>query len=190
MKRLKTYDDFLLESTQRQFGCAMLAFDLPALPRLLESVDGADLYSDPAAPGKFGMERDSHVTILYGVKDLYNIPEVTDHLVSLRELAQGCTLKLGSVSAFKNEKFDVLKYSAEENPFLYEMNAYMTSSVQWESDYPDYVPHCTIAYLQPGKSDKYVQQLNAQGLGDVEVIPKFVVYSRPDGQKTYLFVNK
>ncbi len=192
MKRLKTYDDFLAEAAGHRFGCAMLTFDLPVLGQLRAAIDEDDLHVDPQDPGKFGFESEPHVTVLYGVKNLHDIPDVTDRLTVLRDIATGRKIRLHGVSAFKNERFDVLKYSAEGpgNEFLLEMNSYMAGSVEWENEHPDYVPHCTIAYLRPGESDKYIQQLNGGGLGEVEVTPKFVLYSRPDGQKTYLFVNK
>lgn len=52
--------------------------------------------------------------------------------------------------------------------------------------YPDYHPHCTIAYLKPKMADKYIKKLNDSI--EMEMTPNNIVYSKVDGsKKTYNF---
>ena len=50
--------------------------------------------------------------------------------------------------------------------------------------YPDYHPHCTIAYLKPKMADKYIKKLNDSI--EMEMSPSHIVYSKVDGsEKSY-----
>lgn len=49
------------------------------------------------------------------------------------------------------------------------------------SDYPDYHPHCTIAYVKAGTSDKYIKKLN--DLEFIKAEPEKIVYSKANGEK-------
>jgi hypothetical protein len=48
------------------------------------------------------------------------------------------------------------------------------------TDYPDYHPHSTIAYLKKGKGEKYTDKLKG---AEYIVNPSKIVYSKPDGNK-------
>ena len=48
------------------------------------------------------------------------------------------------------------------------------------TDFPDYHPHCTITYLLPGTSDKYIELLKGVS---IQVKPTEFVYSKTNGEK-------
>jgi hypothetical protein len=50
------------------------------------------------------------------------------------------------------------------------------------SDYPDYYPHMTIAYLKPGKGNDYINMLGDEH-NEMIMTPQYAVYSRTDGAK-------
>jgi 2'-5' RNA ligase len=50
------------------------------------------------------------------------------------------------------------------------------------SDYPDYHPHMTVAYLKPGKGKHYIDMLG-EDHKEMIMTPQHGVYSRTDGTK-------
>jgi 2'-5' RNA ligase len=50
------------------------------------------------------------------------------------------------------------------------------------SDYPDYHPHMTIAYLKPGKGKHYIDMLGKDHK-EMWMAPQHAVYSRTNGEK-------
>jgi hypothetical protein len=48
------------------------------------------------------------------------------------------------------------------------------------SNFPDYHPHMTIAYLKPGTGKRYAKMLKEF---EYDLIPQYVVYSKPNGDK-------
>ena len=51
----------------------------------------------------------------------------------------------------------------------------------YTNKYPDYHPHCTIAYVKPNMSDKYIKKLNE--LKGIDMKISKIVYSKSDGTK-------
>lgn len=152
------------------YGCSMLYFDFPEIKTIHDKIEEDDLYTE----GGLGKETESHVTLLYGLHS----GEIKDDKV-LDISSKGIkSMGLGNISLFKNEKFEVLKFDVEA-PFLEKINKEL-SELPHTTDFPDYHPHCTIAYLQPGTGDKYVKLFKSK---IYEVFPTHVVYSKPDGTK-------
>ena len=53
------------------------------------------------------------------------------------------------------------------------------SKLPHTTDYPDYQPHITIAYLQPGKGQKYIETDYKYNFNQV----KKIIYSKANDQK-------
>jgi hypothetical protein len=105
----------------------------------------------------YGKESNPHITVLYGIQ-----PEEEEKAKSILSKIPGkLTATLGPISLFENSKsddgrtFDVLKIDVK-SPHLSMVNKTLRNSVKYESSYPDYRPHVTLAYLQPGKGKEYV----------------------------------
>jgi 2'-5' RNA ligase len=165
---MKTYNEFINEGEKYEYGCAMLYLAAPEISKIQESINPQDLQ------GK-GLEDESHVTLLYGLHS----DEIADEDV----MKICCKLvypqvRLHNVSLFENPEFDVLKFDAE-SPALFEVNRKLVK-LPHTSNFPDYHPHATIAYLKPGMGKKYVKAFTGQTF---VVNPTDIVYSKPDGSK-------
>ena len=171
------FNEFLNESLNEAkdkdkkypYGCSMLYFDFPQMKTLHDEIKEEDIYDEDG----HGLESEPHVTLLYGLHDTVKDDDV------LEASTKGVmSIGLGNPSLFENEKFDVLKFDAEA-PFLHDINDEL-SKLPHTTDFPDYHPHCTIAYLKPGKGKEYTKLFKGR---IYEVFPTKSVYSKTDGTK-------
>jgi len=172
MKRLS---DFINEATNEDKGCAMLYFDFPDMNKIHNMIEGEDIYDDETE--KYGLETEPHCTILYGFH--CGSTDGNKVIEMLKSSNIPSELKLENASLFENE-FDVLKFDVVGDG-LAEMNKLMTDNFEYSSDYPDYHPHCTIAYLKKGMGKKYVEKLKDQVFS---IKPELIVYSDSKRNKT------
>ncbi len=184
IKPILSYDEFisafgfpnLIEAKSEKdkekkypFGCSMLYFDFPDMKILHEQIDKEDIFSEEG----HGLEVEPHVTLLYGLHDT-----VKDDDVLSASTVGVESIQLHNASLFSNDKYDVLKFDAKGG-FLHNINKEL-SKLPHTTDFPDYHPHCTIAYLKPGKGKKYIKLFTDRRY---EVYPTKVVYSKTDGSK-------
>jgi hypothetical protein len=179
IKRFTEYINSLLsekKSDAYEYGCAMVYFDFPQAPELHAMIESDDLYTE-TGDRTFGIEDEPHTTLLFGLHS----NEIPDE-----EIMKICTsmpigqLTLKNASLFKNSNkgYEVLKFDVE-NPVLYDINKKL-AELPHTTDFPDYHPHCTIAYLKKGTGDRYVSLLQGKTF---DVTPSEIVYSKPDGSK-------
>jgi 2'-5' RNA ligase len=110
-----------------------------------------------------GRENEPHVTVLYGINPTPSA--MSEAIAAVKECGkQNVVAKLGEISKFSNENFDVLKFEIISED-LYQMNEVLSNCLDYENDYPDYNPHLTIAYVKPGMGNFYVDQLK-QAIGN------------------------
>lgn len=160
----KTYD----------YGCAMVYFDFPQMQQFHQSIDESDIFIDSNDP-TFGLEKEPHTTLLYGLHS----NEIDDaRVMEICKSKRVGQLTLTNASLFENEKFDVLKFDVS-NPVLAELNAELVK-LPHTTNFPDYHPHATVAYLKPGSGKKYVEKFVGH---TYQVTPNKIVYSKPDGTK-------
>lgn len=144
--------DLLKENTQSkyEFGCVMLYFNFPELIELQNKIDPSDLYTEEGDI-KYGLEDEPHCTLLYGLHEEVTLDKVKDKL----NLYYWGPLEIYNVSYFKNDKYDVLKFDVN-GEILHDVNEELRE-LPYTSDFPEYHPHLTVAYLQPGMGDKYIE---------------------------------
>lgn len=92
--------------------------------------------------------------------------------------------KIYNASKFSNPNYDVLKFDVVGQG-LHTANAAL-KKYPHTSNFPNYHPHCTIAYLQTGKADKYINMLKDK---EFKLTPKYAVYSKPSGEKDQLEIK-
>lgn len=176
--------ELLMESKNRknEFGCVMvsLSFSDNKFEDILKLIDKEDLYVDPEDPS-FGLETKPHVTALFGLHSSIKDEEIEEVLVDQKKPK----IVFSDVSTFTADKYDVLKFDVKSE----DMGNFNTKLKEFPftSDFPDYHPHCTIAYLKKATAEKYIKKIKKliDGLG---VKPKNIVYSKTDGsEKEYDF---
>lgn len=101
-----------------------------------------------------GIERDSHVTVLYGYD-----ADVTHKEVAKQLPDEAVTFRLGKIKRFPANEHrldsDVLVVEVESED-LQALNASMRKAFEgrYTNSYPTYTPHLTLAYVKPGASKK------------------------------------
>lgn len=175
----------LQESAKNTYsrGCVMAYYQFPQIESLHNQIDKSDLYEDQEDP-IFGLEKEPHTTILYGFGkrvDGSEVLDLCDSIVSAYTKFKPIVLKLKEISVFENESYDVLKFNVV-CPVLHEINEILKAeySGEYKNEYPDYHPHCTIAYLKKGKGQHYVDLFKNESY---EVYITSLVYSTPKGDK-------
>jgi len=162
--------DILAEDRKYEYGCVMLYFDFPQMNKIHDAIDPKDIYEDPE-DDSFGLEDEPHVTLLFGLHK-----EVTDEDVKgILDKFTFKPIKIKELSFFDNPKYDVLKFSVDGGGNLGDANEEF-KKLPYTSDYPDYHPHMTIAYLKPKTAQKWIDKLSNQ---EFTLVPKFAKFSKP-----------
>ena len=162
----------LKEQHRNEYGCVMLYFTFPEMEDIHKLIDSNDIFHEVGE--EYGLETEPHLTLLFGLHD--GVP--TSAIEKVLDDKTFYTCKGHNASLFENKKFDVLKFDIEGDN-LHDVNAELKKQPH-TSDFPDYHPHLTIAYLKPGTGKKYVKKLKGKKYW---LVPQHAVYSKPDGTK-------
>lgn len=171
--------DLITENHKYDYGCVMLYFDFPEVNKIHDMINSDDIYEDPS-DDSFGLETEPHVTILFGLHSEVSTEDVES---VLKKFTFG-PCRLTNPSTFDGPPYDVLKYNIDGNG-LHEANIEL-QKFPYTSDFPEYHPHLTIAYLKTGKGKRYADALKGSSF---TLIPKFAVYSKPNGAKEKLNIT-
>lgn len=106
-----------------------------------EHIPDADLAAD-------GREKEPHITVRYGLHT-DNGERVGDVLTHRKPV----TVRVGNVSIFPGEEYDVVKLSVESSE-LHALHRQL-AELEHTDTFPDYKPHITLAYVKPGAGAKY-----------------------------------
>lgn len=178
MKIGDAYKEVITEASGHSYGCVMLYLDAPKdwWDKITNEIDEEDIYN-PEGERDYGIQpaSESHVTILYGLHIDIDDKEIEDRIDQMT--APEVTLK--DITLFENENFDVVKFDVEGED-LHNMNK-MFAELPHTTDYPDYHPHCTIAYVEAGTGKKYKKTLSKED--SITLKPTKVVYSKANGEK-------
>jgi 2'-5' RNA ligase len=161
---------------KNEYGCLMLKINYEGWEDILKKIDKKDLYTEEEG---FGLERDPHVTILFGFHANTDIEEVKHQIK--KHCKTPIKIELKNITMFENveEKYDVLKFDII-SPKLHELNKLMKDNFDYTNNFLDYHPHCTIAYLKAGTGKKYTSKQDKKEF----TVNKFY-YSTKDKEKTY-----
>jgi 2'-5' RNA ligase len=168
--------DLILENKPREYGCVMACIDGNQKSKILEfnkSIIGDEVIYDNKDK-EFGRETDPHVTIKFGLTKHYTREEMKEFLENVSPFI----INAEGVSVFENDDFDVVKMdiNGEELKRLNEK----FSKLPNEDEHPDYHPHCTLAYVNPGEGKQFIDK--SKKFLDIEV--SRIVYS-DCGKKSY-----
>ncbi|MFW6219468.1 MAG: DUF5661 family protein [bacterium] len=170
-----------MENHIYEYGCLMVKFIIPEWKDILWQIDLDDLYTEEEG---YGLEKEPHITILYGFHDknsnLHNkifklFEKVNDYIEA----------NVTKIDKFSNEKFDVLKLNIE-SPRLRELNKYFKENYEYTNKFEEYKPHMTIGYFKKGHADKYIKDLKKP----IKIKSKLLFYSNPEKEKFYYAIGK
>ena len=176
----RTYG-MIMEAVGRPLGCLMAWFGKSVqkkFSRLALELDSDDIY-DPNNDGKYGVEREPHVTVKYGIHE-QDHDVVLDFVKGIPPIVIGFDNKF---SLFENGDFDVLKINVTGKG-LRDLNRRVCERFEHTDRYTEYNPHATLAYLHPGLGKKYVEMLVPPVGGDM-VLDK-LCYSNSKRRKKFI----
>ena len=128
------------------------------------------------------LEDNPHITVRFGLEESVT-PEQVEWIAKQYSTIR---VRLGKFSLFENEEADVLKAEVH-SPDLHRINRHL-GILPNKQTYPIYVPHLTVAYLQPGSGKTYLPQLRNDLLGE-ELVFDSIIFSDKDRNKTTLELN-
>lgn len=125
-------------------------------------------------PPEQGYEIHSHVTVLYGLHD----DRPTLEMIEFIKCYPKFTIRAGKVSLFKGEEFDVVKLDVSGSD-LYILNSEIQNLAKNTQLQPSYIPHITLAYINPDTGDHLegIDRLNGMSF-----VANSIMYSNQSGQ--------
>lgn len=108
-----------------------------------------------------GLETAIHVTVAYGV-DPKQDPELVQEVT--KSLGKPVEVRLGKVSKFEQEKYDVIKVEVI-SPDLHALHEMCKEELGLPGNtFPDYVPHMTLGYVLPKSCDNLLGATPFEGM--------------------------
>ena len=148
------------------YGYVKLQLDSSFLNEFQKQIDKDDLNTK-------GIEDDPHITLLYGLHSEVTEEQVKNKLKDINIL----TVDLFNLSIFPQSDKDVLKFDTK-NSNLFKANKVL-KELPYTSDFPNYHPHVTIAYLKKDLGKKYINLFKNKILS---VPTKGIVYKNANKQ--------
>lgn len=172
----------LNENKKFEYGCVMVYFSFPELTEIHKLINPEHVYHDPN-DDSFGLEDTPHTTLLFGLHDNVSLEDVEGVL----DNHTFYTCKVYEPSYFDSEKYDVLKFKVDEDT-LYKVNKEL-AKFPHTTNFPDYNPHLTIAYLKKGYGEEYSNKISEQIDLPIWLAPQYCVYSQTNGKKLRINVS-
>lgn len=167
--------------------CVMVMVHHPHWPKILETIKDEDLYTGKDdAWDDFGKTTDPHVTVLYGlIAGTLQNEDYKDAIFSYFRRLPPFYIRSTGISIFENDKYDVVKFDIELTEQLEECNEFL-KQFPFENSYPEYHPHCTIAYVKKGLGKKYQDTLRHS----FAILADYIVYSEADHTRHLIEINQ
>lgn len=138
----------------REWAFLMIDYDTPEFIKDLHNrIKESELYTEEGNDD-YGIEEESHVTLVPCLDNDIDL----DELKKLLDPIEKYDIILTNVSMFENEKYDVLKCDAQSF-MLGKSNEKILQKFESHSEYKEYHPHMTVAYLKKGMGEKYTKDI-------------------------------
>jgi 2'-5' RNA ligase len=171
------------ENKRNKYGCVMVYFDYDQKDwdNVQNVIEEEDLY-DPKDDPSFGKEDNPHATILFGLHTDIEDEKIIEKIKGLKKPK----IKIGKISSFKGDEYDVLKFDLESEDLIKANKIFV--KFPHTTDFPNYHPHTTIAYVKTGKAEKYIKELNM--INTIKFTVSKFVYSKADGTKKHVKIKE
>lgn len=142
------------KNTNREYAFLMVDYETPSIIKdLQKKILSRELYTEEDNED-YGLEKQSHVTLVPCLDNDIDIDKLKSYLKPIDEY----DIVLTDISKFECEEFDVLK-CAVKSKALKDTNKEIVDKFETHSEYKDYNPHMTIAYMKKGMADKYLKKI-------------------------------
>lgn len=142
-------------ANETKYAFLMIRFNTPdIIKEIQEKLSEDDLYYGDGSRSGFGIETDTHVTLVPCLDNNVDLDDIKNMLEPLDKYQTFLT----NISMFDNPDFEVLKCDASSIP-LFNTNKLITDKFPTHSEYRDYHPHATIAYVKHGVAEKYTKDV-------------------------------
>lgn len=177
---IKSYIQFIKESSGYEYGCVMVEVPVSNWDEITSYIDPNDVYT--GGDDTHGIQETPHVTILYGLHK-----EVTPEMVKsvFENYSDTINIEVDGINIFENKDYDVVKFNVRPDGALQELHDKL-SEFPNSNSFPDYKPHITIAYVNKGTGKKYIKPDYKYTVKNVDKI----TYSMPSGEKVHFKYNK
>lgn len=140
----------------REYAFLMIDYKTPSfIKKLQDIIPEKELYfGDEEEDNDYGIEDNSHVTLAPCLDLNVDLEKLKTFLLPLNEYK--CILN--NISIFENDKYDVLKADVK-CPNMHKTYEKIKNNFELHSDYKEYHPHMTIAYLKPSLGEKYKKKM-------------------------------
>jgi len=176
LQKFKTFQRFLTEKKDADYSysCVMLMFPSEDAKNVLDwskqHIPDDKIFEDDDK----GREDEIHVTVLYGLHTNESGP-----VEEIMESHEGFEIELGEISKFESKDYDVIKIGISGEA-LHKANKTLRE-LDFTSNYDEYKPHCTIAYVKKGSCDDLLGNKDFTGQ---KVPVKELVFSPAEGDRT------
>jgi len=158
------------------YGCLMVDFKITNGEELLDlAIDKNDIYNDRT--GDPGLEDKPHISILYGFHENIDLDKLKKITPDINDLVA----TISKFDIFENEIYDVVVFKID-SPNLTKLNKKVRNNFDYTSDYPDYEPHMTLAYVKSGAGETYKNKK----IFNIKIKPYRYRYSFPGNEKNQI----
>lgn len=164
-----------------EFGVLMLDFEITNWEEITSMIEKDDIYDEPT----FGIEKDPHVTILYGFHSEVDANQVRAIVESIVDISKPIEIELKEVSHFETPDFDVVKFDVVPTGTLKKLNKAL-KELPYTNRFKDYHPHMTISYVKKGTGKKYGKKFKK----NIKLQSDKLIFSTKDNKKTVLKPKK
>lgn len=152
------------ETHKNEYGALMLTIDYKGWDDITSIIDKEDIYDDE--PG-FGLEKSPHVTVLYGFNNDEDYEKIKQMIIDNH--SGEIKIKVHDITHFETPDYDVVKFDVKSEDMV-KLNKLMTDNFEYTTDYPDYHPHMTIAYVKKGLGKKYNSKKEKIDMSGTELV--------------------
>ena len=142
------------KNTSREYAFLMIDYEgNDFIEKIQSKIKKEHLYTEEDNDD-YGIEKNPHVTLVPCLNNDVDVNKLKTYLDDISEY----DIILTDVSKFECENFDVLKCAVKSNKLI-ETNKKIVKDFETHSEYKDYTPHLTIAYMKHGMADKYTENI-------------------------------